>query len=271
VARVERNLATRVALGAGAAGAATALSMPAAGALGTFGPKALVTVALLGGLGGGAWLGVRQLGPQATDAPTPAVPRGTSRVTAQPAAPTPAPSRPALDGDARDVTEPPPSPLATAVVPSKRPLAPVAPATSPAATHPAVVPERAPAVSPHAATEAPESTNAAGAFPVTEATRPPEPLAPSRPVDPLQAEAAALRAAQGALRAGDARKALTLLAAQDRQFATGALQEERAAARVLARCQAYGPEGVAGEAARFEQRYPRSALLGRVRAACRER
>lgn len=90
-------------------------------------------------------------------------------------------------------------------------------------------------------------------------------------LDPLQAETAALRTAQRALRSGDAALALELLDEQDRRFRAGSLQEERAAARVLAQCQAYGPDGVRGAADRFEQRYPQSALLARVRSACRER
>jgi len=91
-----------------------------------------------------------------------------------------------------------------------------------------------------------------------------------QPVDPLQAEAAALRSAQLALRSGDARRALELLAEQERDFRGGALAEERFAARVLALCEAHEPNAARREAQRFENRYPASALLGKVRSACRD-
>jgi hypothetical protein len=87
-------------------------------------------------------------------------------------------------------------------------------------------------------------------------------------IDPLRAEAEALREAQRALRNGQAQRALELLAAQDARFAGGLLAEERAAARVLSLCQAGLAPGARLEAARFAARWPRSALLSRVQAAC---
>jgi hypothetical protein len=91
---------------------------------------------------------------------------------------------------------------------------------------------------------------------------------PSATPDPLAAEAAALREAQRALRDGRASHAIELLAAQDARFARGSLQQERAAARVLALCQAGSRDRARAEAAQFASRWPRSALLSRVQAAC---
>jgi hypothetical protein len=87
-------------------------------------------------------------------------------------------------------------------------------------------------------------------------------------VDPLRAEADGLRAAQRALRDGQAQTALQLLATQDARFAGGLLVEERAAARVLSLCQAGLAERARTEAVQFAKRWPRSALLSRVRAGC---
>lgn len=86
--------------------------------------------------------------------------------------------------------------------------------------------------------------------------------------DPLRAETDALRTAQQALRTGQPRLALDLLAAQDRRFADGALEQERLAARVLALCQAGLVAEARTQAARFEERWPRSPLKSRVRSAC---
>ncbi len=90
----------------------------------------------------------------------------------------------------------------------------------------------------------------------------------AEPSDRLRAETRELRMAQQALRAGDATRALSLLNEQDRAFQSGQLQEERAAARVLALCQSGQVNRAHAEAARFEQRWPKSALLARVRSAC---
>lgn len=94
-------------------------------------------------------------------------------------------------------------------------------------------------------------------------------LDPAPALDPLAAEAAALRDAQRALRDGQTSRALELIATQDARFAHGSLQQERAAARVLALCQAGSREKARAEATRFAERWPRSALLTRVQAACR--
>jgi hypothetical protein len=86
--------------------------------------------------------------------------------------------------------------------------------------------------------------------------------------DQLLIETRGLRRMQRALRAGDARGALELLDREDEQHGAGLLQEERAAARVLALCRLGRISEARREAARFEERWPRSALAARVRSSC---
>lgn len=86
----------------------------------------------------------------------------------------------------------------------------------------------------------------------------------------LLKEARALRQAQAALREGRAADALTLIREQDVQFATGVLQEERVAARLLARCALGQTAKVRAEVDRFLTEAARSPLAPRVRSACRE-
>jgi hypothetical protein len=87
------------------------------------------------------------------------------------------------------------------------------------------------------------------------------------PVD-HEAERRALARVQHALRDGRFVEAVAGLDRDDRAFAGGALVEERAAARVLARC----GSGDAAEAQRlataFVARYPGSPLRSRVLASC---
>ena len=86
--------------------------------------------------------------------------------------------------------------------------------------------------------------------------------------DQLREETQELRQAQQALRSGNVELALKLLSQQDQTFRRGVLQEERSAARVLALCQSGQKDRARTEAARFEQRWPKSALLARVRSSC---
>ena len=90
-------------------------------------------------------------------------------------------------------------------------------------------------------------------------------------MDRLHAETDALRSAQRALRDRKPRQALELLDEQDARFRDGMLEQERAAARVLALCQAGLAAKAHEQADRFERLWPGSALVGRVRSACRER
>lgn len=86
----------------------------------------------------------------------------------------------------------------------------------------------------------------------------------------LKAETEALRAAQSALRGGDAARALALLDDQQARYRPGLLQQERAAARVMALCQAGRAAEARAAALRFESDFPRSPLVARVRTSCRE-
>lgn len=87
-------------------------------------------------------------------------------------------------------------------------------------------------------------------------------------IDPLLAETAALRDAQRAMRSGDPARAIALVDKQDRQYPTGSLRQERAAARIFALC-ALGQVAQARTQARaFEQHWPRSPMLTRVQTSC---
>jgi hypothetical protein len=85
----------------------------------------------------------------------------------------------------------------------------------------------------------------------------------------LQAETSDLTLAQRALRSGRPAAALALLDEQDTRYRGGALAQERAAARVFALCLAGQTAQARGQAERFEQKWPRSSLVARVRASCR--
>jgi outer membrane protein assembly factor BamD (BamD/ComL family) len=84
----------------------------------------------------------------------------------------------------------------------------------------------------------------------------------------LAAEARGLARAQAALTEGNAAQALTLLDQQKAQFPDGALDEERAAARVLALCRMGQVQAAGAAAAEFLRRSPRSVLAERVANAC---
>lgn len=86
--------------------------------------------------------------------------------------------------------------------------------------------------------------------------------------DPLEDEVMAFRTVQQSMTAGDARRALTLISEQNRHFAAGALQQERAAARVFALCTLGRNAEARSEARAFEERWSRSPMLARVRRAC---
>ena len=91
---------------------------------------------------------------------------------------------------------------------------------------------------------------------------------PTEAPDQLRDETRELRQAQQALRSGNVELALKLLNQQDKTFSRGVLQEERSAARILALCQSGQSDRARTEATRFEQRWPKSALLARVRSSC---
>jgi hypothetical protein len=83
-----------------------------------------------------------------------------------------------------------------------------------------------------------------------------------------EAERRALARVQHALRDGRFVEAVAGLDRDDRAFADGALVEERAAARVLARCGSGDAAGAQRLAAAFVARYPGSPLRARVLASC---
>jgi hypothetical protein len=84
----------------------------------------------------------------------------------------------------------------------------------------------------------------------------------------LEAEMRWVRAADAALRGGDAGLALSLLNQHAREFPNGLLAEEREGLRVVAGCQSGASPVVQRAASRFLQRAPRSLMAVRVRAAC---
>jgi outer membrane protein assembly factor BamD (BamD/ComL family) len=89
---------------------------------------------------------------------------------------------------------------------------------------------------------------------------------PPSDVDPLQAETAALRSAQRAIRSGDPERALALIREQDATYRRGALAQERAAARIFALCDLGRTEEARTETRRFARQWPRSPLLSRIQS-----
>jgi hypothetical protein len=81
-------------------------------------------------------------------------------------------------------------------------------------------------------------------------------------------ELGVIREAQGALQAGDANRALSLLDEHSAANRQGILREERMAARVLALCELGRTDEARAEAARFLRESPASPLASRVRSAC---
>jgi outer membrane protein assembly factor BamD (BamD/ComL family) len=77
-----------------------------------------------------------------------------------------------------------------------------------------------------------------------------------------------LNGAQAALRAGDAKHALSLLSEHAARFPNGKLSLARAVTRMLALCQAGRAEQARAEAQRFIAKYPSSPFVDRVRAIC---
>jgi hypothetical protein len=92
------------------------------------------------------------------------------------------------------------------------------------------------------------------------------------PTNRLAEETALLASANGELRRGDARRALSLLDDYDRRYPSGVLREEVLATRVIARCQiGDAPDKAARRgASAFLSRHPASPLATRVRSSCGE-
>src|SRR5262249_52457515 len=88
--------------------------------------------------------------------------------------------------------------------------------------------------------------------------------------DHLAEETALLASANAQLRAGDARRALSLLDDYDHRYPGGVLREEVLATRVIARCQiGLEPDAASRRAAdTFLRRHPTTPLASRVRSSC---
>jgi len=157
-----------------------------------------------------------------------------------------------------DSKPPAPRPSATAsqVAPRDPPRAALPSATS-------AQPPRAPAPSPSQEPEPAPSVSA------TARVSPSAPAAaPSSSVPSVTREVELLAEAQSAINAGDGARALVLLDEHARRFPSGAMSQEREAARVFALC-ALGRTGEARAAAeRFLSAFPTSPQAARVRASC---
>ena len=86
--------------------------------------------------------------------------------------------------------------------------------------------------------------------------------------DSLPEEVRVLSRAEQQLNSGHADEALRTLAEHERRFPSGALAEERMAARVQALCALGRLAAARAELARFAQAYPRSPHLDRARRLC---
>lgn len=96
----------------------------------------------------------------------------------------------------------------------------------------------------------------------------PAPVGSAAGESPLEIETRLLARVERSLREKNPRLALGLLAELDRQVPGGQLAEERQAGRVVAHCE-LGSDTAPDLARDFTARYPSSAYLARVRAACR--
>jgi hypothetical protein len=96
------------------------------------------------------------------------------------------------------------------------------------------------------------------------------PTMPSTPRGPatVDTEAALLREADAALRAGNAGRALAAVNEHAARFPGGVLAEERESERIVVLCALGRTEEARTLAAKFVATRPRSPLLGRVRRSC---
>jgi hypothetical protein len=138
------------------------------------------------------------------------------------------------------------APVRHAVV-SESVRAPAPPAPAPETANP-----------PSVGVDAPQRTPAA----------PPERRAKTPPPDTLGEEVRVLREVDRALREGRPLAALELLDGLDRAVPKGRLQEERAAARVLARCDTLSRADAQALGVRFSMQHPGSVYEPRVLRGC---
>jgi hypothetical protein len=151
------------------------------------------------------------------------------------------------------------------------------PATAPAAVHRVALPAPAPAIAPPPVVFEAPAPAAPKAEPRAHRTHVAAPVREPAPTNRLAEETALLGSANGALRAGDARRALGLLDDYDHRYPSGVLREEVLATRLIARCQLAGAQGdslddtaarARTEARAFLARHPASPLAPRVRSSC---
>jgi hypothetical protein len=130
------------------------------------------------------------------------------------------------------------------------------------------------AVTPQAQLETPSAS--APVLDESDVTPPSEVLAPS-PSKPeraassqatVDAEVHLLKAAQGALRAGDAARALQILDQDAARFPNGRLASERSVTHMVALCKLGQTSQARAEVARFLAKNPQSPLIDHVRTIC---
>ena len=109
---------------------------------------------------------------------------------------------------------------------------------------------------------------APAAAPPTATIDPPTSAQGPAPASSVGAEVALLRDAHAALQSGNAALAVVLLDEHARRFPTGALGEERDAARIFALCALGRTSEARASTDRFLAAYPRSPQAARVRSSC---
>jgi len=256
-ARLRRSLAAAIGAGeltgTGAEGTAEAAAVKLGAAAGAAKVTSLTKLGALISLGGATWAWKGALALLAAGAVTAGVIAGPAMMHVE--GPTPAASI-ALPPAPPAPLEPKVTPIGPAdppVEPAPAPPAPPQQTTPPAPMAPSNAPESAPSDAPESApADAPESA----------------PSNAPESADTLLAETRRLRAAHGALQGGDPARALALLSEPSASTEGQSLQEERAAARVLALCELGRGEEARAEAARFLAQNPGSPLADRVRNAC---
>ncbi len=117
----------------------------------------------------------------------------------------------------------------------------------------------------------PEPAAAEPAPPPKQTRRPvqKEKLAPVA-VDSLAAELELMRSARTALRAGDPRRALSLVREHGRRYPDSSFAEERSSTEVMALCALGDKKSARTKAAEFRQRFPGSAFEAGLVEACEE-
>lgn len=260
-ARVKRKLFGRLGIGIGvgtsalsaSSGASAGIAGGGAAATGgalAFGGKIVAGVLIVGGVGVFAWA----LAPRSNKAQNTA-----SRQTPSLATPS---SRLSVLGSAKKGTQAPRR-VASAALAAAAARPPTPHATPHAIRRAAresatgLAPKRAPA------NPAPLANASSGAV-IARTTATPLPAGP----DTVEAEAALLRKADAARKAGHAARALVLLDQHRARFPEGVLSEECEAERVVVLCALGRTNEARTTARRFLHSYPHSPLAVRIRASC---